>query len=125
MNWGVPLKTSATAVISELRRSWTLASGAPQSRAHVLENRLDFLGVFRADFAAFENLAAERVHAHQHDTASFFAGAVDVQYVAAPNLHVCSQHPDALAVNDLEVGDELPGEVADRARRNVKPMETR
>jgi len=81
--------------------------------------------ILRTDLTAFEDLAAEGVDTDQEHAAPFLAGSVDVEDVAATTSHVATQHPYALVVDDLEIGDELPGEVTDGADRDIDAVMTR
>jgi hypothetical protein len=82
--------------------------------AYILQHRPDFILILRADPAALQDLAAERIHAEQQHLAWTLTGAVDVQDVAAPISHGGSQEARTLFMNDLEVGHELSGQVTDR-----------
>ena len=81
--------------------------------------------ILRTDLSAVEDLPTEGVDTDQKHAAPFLAGTVDVQDVAATTFHVGTQQPYALMVDDLEIGDELPGEVTDGADRHIDAVMTR
>jgi hypothetical protein len=85
--------------------------------AYFSQHLHDFFGVFRADFAAFQHLLADRIQAHQQHTAAFLTGPVDVQDVTAAIVHVASQELAALSMNGLHVSHKLLGQLADGAER--------
>ncbi len=60
------------------------------------------------------------VHRDQQDSASLFAGPIDVQDVPASSNHVPLEQGNALFVDDLDVGDELPRQVTDRPHRDLQ-----
>jgi hypothetical protein len=70
-------------------------------------------------------LAAEGVQTDQQHPARLLASPVDVQDVAATTIHVSAQQPYALLVNNLEIGDELPGEVTDGTGRHIDAVVAR
>ena len=87
---------------------------------HPFEDGLCLRFALRADLPAVEHLAAHGVHADQQHPAPLLAGSVDMEDVAAPPDHVRLQRGHAFPMDDLHVGDELPGQVADGPERDVK-----
>jgi hypothetical protein len=58
--------------------------------AQILEHLGHFVMVLRANFAAFQDLAAQGIQANQEHATSFLAGAIHMEDIAAALLHLCS-----------------------------------
>jgi hypothetical protein len=93
--------------------------------AHVLKDLPDIVIVFRGNFATFENLAAEGVKTNQKNTTPLLTCAIHMKDVAAAAAHISSQKINTFLVDGLKVRDEFVGEIAHRARWDLKAKVTR
>lgn len=90
----------------------------------VLQDFPDIVSVFRGNFAAFENLAAEGVKTNQKNTTRLLTRPIHMKYVSTAVAHFSSQKVNTFLVDRLKVRDEFVGKIAHSARRDLKAIVT-